>query len=128
MYLTALHTAHLKKAFFSLLCSIFYFHDMEEKEKMQLKEFAKVFEGERELKWACEFVRQDILTSFERTQTQVLVLLTGEDNNTKLDLLNRVWEVTKDKGYINQKEANLLLGIARNWSLEAEFIDLVKSN
>ena len=111
-----------------MLCSIFYFHDMEEKEKQQLKEYAKVFEGEKELKWACEFVRKDILSSFERTEEKVNQLLKNDDKNTKLDVLSRVWDVTKDKGYINQKEANLLLGIARKWNIEKDFIDLVKSN
>ena len=101
---------------------------MEEKEKNVLLDYSKLFNGEKELKWACSLAKEDILTSFERAEHEVITLLANEDSHTRLDVLSRVWEVTKDKGYINQKEANLLLGIARKWSLEKDFIDLVRSN
>jgi len=126
LYLTAINNAHHKKAFFALLCSIFCFHDVEEEEKNILRNLAKIYNGEKELKWACNFVKTDILTSFERSKNKVIELLSSDNNDTKLYVLSKVWEATKDKGYINQNEAALLLGIARNWKLEKKFIDLVK--
>lgn len=101
---------------------------MEEKEKTLLQDYSKLFKAENELKWACSLAKEDVLTSFERAEMNVISLLSHEDSHTRLDVLSRVWEVTKDKGYINQKEANLLLGIARKWNLEKDFIDLVRSN
>lgn len=101
---------------------------MEEEEKNNLKNLSKIYDGENELKWACEFAKNDILSSFDRSKKEVSVLLQDDDNDTKLYVLSKVWEVTKDKGYINQNEAALLLGIARNWGLERKFIDLVRVN
>ena len=101
---------------------------MEEKEKNMLNDYSKLFKAENELDWASTLVKKDILTSFERVEDEVIHLLENEESNSRLDVLGRVWEVTKDKGYINEKEANLLLGISRKWDLEREFIDLVKSN
>lgn len=99
---------------------------MEEEEKNILRNFSTIYDGKDELKWACEFVKSNILTSFERSKKEVTSLLLSDTNDTKLYVLSQVWEATKDKGYINQNEAALLLGIARNWALEKQFIDLVK--
>lgn len=101
---------------------------MEEKEKSNLKNLSKIYEGEDELEWACQFAKNDTLSSFDRSKKEVSALLQEDDNDTKLYVLSKVWEVTKDKGYINQNEAALLLGIARNWGLERKFIDLVRVN
>lgn len=128
MYLKVLNKTEQKKSFFLLVCSIFFYHDMEEHEEKLMLDYANLFDAKQELDWACEFVKKDILTAFERSRKLVHNLLEKEDIHTQIDILTRVWEVNKDKGYINEKEANLLLGLARDFNIESDFIEMVKTN
>ena len=123
---TTFHTENRKKAFFALLCSIFYYNNMEDEERSVLVNFSKKFDGELELKWACEFVKEDVLSAFTRSKEKVSTLLILEPEVVKLEILNLIWETTKNKGYITALEAQFLLNIAKEWKVETEFIHMVR--
>lgn len=120
------YSSNHKKAFFLLLCSIFYYHEMEEREKNILLYFSDKLDGKEELEWACDFVKRDVLSTFKRSRAEATTLLANDTNSSKLDILNSIWLTTKDKGYITEIEADLLLGLAREWCVESELIRLVK--
>ena len=128
LHLTGLYTTNQKKAFFLLLCSIFYYHDIEESERSLLLNYCNEFDGKSELDWASDFVKSDILTALKRSRTIVSDILEVESSKDKVEVLSKVWEATKTKGYITQIEANLLLGVSRDWNVESQLIDIVKSN
>lgn len=126
MYSSVLDTSNQKKAFFVLLCSIFYYHDMEDSKQRILADFSLSLSGQKELDWASQFVKQDILSSFTRSRTEVRNLLAADDKG-RIEVLGEVWEATKKKGYITEMEANLMLGLARDWNMESDLINLVRS-
>ena len=121
-----LYNSNQKKSFFIIICSIFYYNDMEDREKVILRNFSRDLEGVEELAFACDFVKEDILSAFERAKKEVEILLNEESTSVKLQILSMVWNTTKDKGYMTTIEAKLLLELAHSWQVESELISLVK--
>lgn len=99
---------------------------MEEKEKSVLINYSQEFDAKEELNFACDFVKQDILSAFTRSTETVKNLLVLEPKEVKLNIMNLIWDTTKNKGYITALEAQFLLKIAKELKIETELINLVR--
>jgi len=124
---TILHNSKEKKAFFMLLYTVLHYHDMEESGVKLIKELIAEHNASKEAAWADNFVTKDILSSLDRSKVEVLKLLALSDNNVRLGVLQGVWEGTKSKGYITEIETGLVLGLARNWNIEQDFIEVINA-
>lgn len=119
-------TSDQKKALMLLESVIFHYHELDESEKLLLKETANELDALEELEWAYEFIGQDRYSAFERTRQYLKEIFADIDKETKLQYLNKVWTATNRKGYITEMEATALLKLAKDWSIESELIKLIR--
>ncbi len=119
-------TSDQKKALMLLESVIFHYHELDENEKLLLKETAEDLDATDELEWAYEFISQDRYSAFERTRQYLKEIFVDIDKETKLQYLNKVWIATNKKGYITEMEATALLKLAKDWTIESELIKLIR--
>lgn len=115
-----------KKAFLLLKAIIFLYHDFTEEEIKLLENTASELDAREELKWAMDFVNEDVYTAYDRTRDYLKKALLKEAPNQKVNYLFDVWSATNLKGYITEMEALAMIKLARDWDVESEFIKLVR--
>ena len=115
-----------KRATLLLKAIIFLYHELTEEENKLLIETAKSINAENELEWALEFIHEDVYTAYERTRDFLNSALQGESKEQKIDYLYDVWLATNQKGYITEMEALAMIKLARDWSVESDFIKRVR--
>lgn len=115
-----------KKAFLLLKLVIFNYHGLDEDEQKILNETAVKINGAEELKWAFEFVGEDILSSFDKVREFFNSTIATYDKETKLSYLNMVWDSTSSKGYISEMEAMGILKLAKDWGVQKDLLALVR--
>jgi hypothetical protein len=115
-----------KKAFLLLKSIIFLYHDFTEEEILLLEHSATELDAKEELKWAMDFVNEDVYTAYDRTRDYLKIALQNEDPKNKVSYLFDVWSATNTKGYITEMEALAMIKLARDWDVESDFIKLVR--
>ncbi len=116
-----------KKALLLLKSVIFHYHGLDDDEKSMLEHTAKELDAYEELEWANNFVAQDYYTAFERSRAYLNEIVAPLDPATKLDYLKTVWNANMSKGYISEIEATALLKLAKDWQIQKELIQFVRS-
>jgi hypothetical protein len=118
-------TQQEKRVYMLLKAVIFYYHGLDEPEKRDLDEASRRLEAEDELAWALEFIAKDYVTAFERTRSYLHDIIGDYERSKRVELINMVWESNNLKGYVTEMEATAMLRLAKDWKVEAEFIELV---
>ena len=118
-------TSGEKRVYLLLKAVIFHYHGLDREEEADLEETAKKLEAADELKWAQDFIEKDHLTSFERARAFLNDIIGDYPKDKRVELVNMVWESNNLKGYVTEMEATAMLKLARDWSVEKEFIELV---
>ena len=116
-----------KKAFMLLKSVIFHYHGLDQDEVRLLEESADELQAHEELKWANEFIASDYLTAFERAQEFLNEVIGSLDKDKRLHYLDHVWKANNEKGYITEMEATAMIKLAKDWDIERELIQLVRS-
>ena len=111
-----------KDSYILLLTSIFYFHGLDDIEEKILDEIVVDLEADEEYKWARSIVTQDIFSAFKRSEKILVEKLGNAPKEVKLEILERVWESSRKKGYISEIEASSMLSLAKNWDIEDDLI------
>ena len=91
-----------------------------------LEHSATELDAKEELKWAMDFVNEDVYTAYDRTRDYLKIALQNEDPKNKVSYLFDVWSATNTKGYITEMEALAMIKLARDWDVESDFIKLVR--
>jgi hypothetical protein len=115
-----------KKALLLLKAIIFLYHDFTEEEIRLLQVTADDFDAQEELKWAMDFVNEDVYTAYDRTRDYLKKALQNEPSDKKVSYLYDVWVATNLKGHITEMEALAMIKLARDWNVESDFIKLVR--
>ena len=116
-----------KKAFMLLKSVIFHYHGLDSDEIRILEETADELDAHEELKWANEFISTDYLTAFDRAQDYLNEVIGPLEKDKRLHYLDRVWKANNSKGYITEMEATAMIKLAKDWHIERELINLVRS-
>jgi len=116
-----------KKAFMLLKSVIFHYHGLDSDELKLLEESAKELDAHKELKWANEFISKDYFTAFERAQEFLNEVIGPLEKEKRLHYLDHVWKANNEKGYITEMEATAMIKLAKDWKIERELIQLVRS-
>lgn len=104
---------------------IFYYHGLDEPEKKDLDEASRRLDAQAELGWALEFIAKDYVTAFDRARSFLNDIIGDYDRPKRVELINMVWESNNIKGYVTEMEATAMLKLAKDWKVEAEFVELV---
>jgi hypothetical protein len=118
-------TQQEKRVYMLLKAVIFYYHGLDEPEKRDLDEASKRLDAGEELAWALEFIAKDYITAFDRTRAYLNEIIGDYERNKRVELINMVWESNNLKGYVTEMEATAMLRLAKDWKVEAEFVELV---
>lgn len=117
-----------KKAFILLKSLIFHYHGLDEDEEKILNASADKLDAQEELLWANAFIAEDFLSAFERSREYLKKTLGTLDPKTKLDYLYEVWEDNNKKGYLTEMEANAMLKLAKDWSINEDLMKKVRED
>lgn len=122
-------TSDNKKALLLLESTVFHYHGLDDNEKKLLKENASSIGGEEELNWVYEFISKDYFTAFERAKKYLVAELGNLAKDDKLELIRKVWAATSKKGNgnITEMEARALLNIAKEFGIESELLNLIRT-
>ena len=104
---------------------IYYYHGLDEMEKIDLEETAVRLHAEEELKWALEFVDKDYITSFDRARVYLNEIIRDYVKDKRIEFINMVWQSNNLKGYVTEMEATAMLKLAIDWNVEKELIEMV---
>jgi hypothetical protein len=118
-------TQQEKRVYMLLKAVIFHYHGLDEPEKKDLDEASRRLEAQAELGWALEFIAKDYITAFERARSFLNDIIGDYDRPKRVELINMVWESNNIKGYVTEMEATAMLRLAKDWKVEAEFVELV---
>lgn len=120
-------TSEEKKAFLLLKSVIFHYHGLDEDEQHILDETAKSLDAEAELNWANEFIEEDYYSAFDRARKHLEEIMNSLDKDKRLSYLSMVWEANNKKGYISEMEATAMLKLAKDWHIERDLIEMIRS-
>ncbi len=92
-----------------------------------LEKAAKKINAEKEMEWANEFIAEDYLSAFERSREFLRKVFTKMQAEERLMYLLESWEENFKKGYVTEMETTAILTLSKDWKVEKEFLDKVKS-
>jgi len=115
-----------KKAIILLKSLIFHYHGLDEDELRLLEEAAENLSARAELKWANSFIADDYISAFERSREFLSKVFNKMEKKTRLKYLLEIWEENYDKGYVTEMETTAMLHLAKDWSVEIEFMQNVR--
>lgn len=118
-------TEQEKRVFMLLKAVIYYYHGLDEMERIDLEETATRLQAKEELKWAYEFVDKDYMTSFDRARKYLNDIIGDYVKDKRIDLINMVWQSNNLKGYVTEMEATAMLKLAKDWNVEKELIEMM---
>jgi len=116
-----------KKAIILLKSLIFHYHGLDEDEFKLLEQAAEKLSARAELKWANQFIADDYLSAFERSREFLSKVFNAMDAKERLKYLLEIWEENYDKGYVTEMETTAMLNLAKDWSIEIEFMQNVRT-
>jgi hypothetical protein len=114
-----------KKVYMLLKSVIFYYHGLDEQEKRELDKTSDELKAGEEYKWAINYIAEDYVTAFDRARDYLNNIIGDYPKNKRIDLINMVWKANNLKGYVTEMEATAMLKLAKDWSVQKEFIQLV---
>lgn len=120
-------TEEEKKVRMLLKSVIYYYHGLDELEKNDLDLTARQLDADNEYKWALEFVSADYITAFDRAREYLNEIIGDYSREKRVELINMVWESNNLKGFVTELEATAMLKLAKDWSVEVEFKNLILS-
>lgn len=119
-------TEEEKKAIMLLKSLIFHYHGLDEDEKELLESSAKKHTAKTELEWANRFIAEDYLSAFERSREFLSKVFCRMNERERLNHLLEVWEENYEKGYVTEMETTAMLNLAKDWSVDLEFMKTVR--
>lgn len=114
-----------KKVYMLLKSVIFYYHGLDEPERIALEKTADELMAHDEYKWALKFIEEDYITSFERAREYLNEIIADYPKDKRTELINMVWQSNNLKGYVTEMEATAMLKLAKDWNVQKELIALV---
>jgi hypothetical protein len=114
-----------KKVYMLLKAVIFYYHGLDEPERIDLEKTADALDAHAEYKWALKFIEEDYITSFERAREYLNEIIADYPKDKRTELINMVWQSNNLKGYVTEMEATAMLKLAKDWNVQKELIALV---
>ena len=114
-----------KKALILLKSLIFHYHGLDHDEKKLLDESVEKLDAHEELQWALDFIARDYLSAFERSREFLSKTFLKLDKSERIEHLVDVWEDNHKKGYITEMETTAMINLAKDWSIEKEFLNNV---
>ncbi|GHM99903.1 hypothetical protein WSM22_13930 [Cytophagales bacterium WSM2-2] len=114
-----------KKVHMLLKAVIFHYHGLDEAEKQDLENTSQKLAATDALEWALDFISKDYITAFDRARVYLNEIIGDYPKNTRVELINMVWESNNLKGFVTEMEATAMLKLAKDWSVENELIALV---
>jgi hypothetical protein len=118
-------TPEEKKVYMLLKSVIFHYHGLDESERLDLEKTAETLEAHEEYKWALEFIAKDYITAFERARDYLNEIIADYPKETRIELINMVWQANNLKGYVTEMEATAMLKLAKDWNVQKELVELV---
>ncbi len=118
-------TEQEKRVNMLLKAVIYYYHGLDEMEKIDLEETAVRLNAKAELKWALEFVDKDYVTSFDRARVYLNEIIRDYVKEKRIEFIKMVWQSNNLKGYVTEMEATAMLKLAKDWNVEKELIEMV---
>ncbi len=118
-------SAEEKKVYMLLKAVIFYYHGLDEPERIDLEKTADELHAHDEYAWALKFIEQDHITSFERARAYLNEIIADYTKEKRTELINMVWQSNNLKGYVTEMEATAMLKLAKDWNVQKELIALV---
>ncbi len=115
-----------KRALILLKSLIFHYHGLDHDEKKLLDESVKKLNADSELEWALEFISKDYLSAFERSREFLSKIFMKLDKKERIEHLVDVWEDNHKKGYVTEMETTAMINLAKDWSIEKEFLNTVQ--
>ena len=115
------------KCFMLLVAVIFYYHGLDEEEKVILEQKASEKKAFKELNWAYEFIAEDYMTAFDRARVYLKDAISSLDKPKRLKYINDTWIANGEKGYITEMEATAMLKLAKDWEVDRELIEIVQN-
>jgi hypothetical protein len=115
----------LKKAIMLLKSLIFHYHGLDDEEMVLLEKAADRYDAHRALTWANEFIAQDYMSAFERSEGFLMRVFSKLDLDEQLKHLTEVWEENHQKGYVTEMETTAMLKIAKDWQIEMRFLQQI---
>ena len=106
---------------------IFHYHGLDDEERTLLEKAAKKLDAYDEMLWANQFIADDYLSAFERSREFFNKIFLSMKPQEKLKQLHLVWEDCHKKGYATESETTAMLILSRDWQIEKEFFEIVKS-
>lgn len=120
-------TEETKKAVMLLKSLIFHYHGLDEDELKLLEKAAENLSARAELKWANTFIADDYLSAFERSREFLSKVFNSMEAKDRLKYLLEIWEENYDKGYVTEMETTAMLNLAKDWSVEIDFMQNVRT-
>jgi NADH:ubiquinone oxidoreductase subunit E len=118
-------TPEEKKVYMLLKSVIFNYHGLDEAERTDLDNTAQRLEAQAEYKWALDFIAKDYITAFERAREYLNEIIADYPKETRIELINMVWQANNLKGYVTEMEATAMLKLAKDWNVQKELVELV---
>lgn len=118
-------TSEEKKVYMLLKSVIFYYHGLDDLEKLDLDKTSEELGAADEYKWAIDYIAQDYVTAFERARAYLNNIIGDYPKEKRVELINMVWRANNLKGYVTEMEATAMLKLAKDWNVQKEFIQLV---
>lgn len=118
-------TEQEKRVYMLLKAVIYYYHGLDEPERVDLDETSRRLNAELELKWALEFVAKDYVTAFERARVYLNDVIGDYEKEKRVELIQMVWQSNNLKGYVTEMEATAMLKLAKDWNVEKELVAMV---
>jgi len=118
-------TPEEKKVYMLLKSVIFNYHGLDEAERTDLENTAQQLEAQAEYKWALDFIVKDYITAFERAREYLNEIIADYPKETRIELINMVWQANNLKGYVTEMEATAMLKLAKDWNVQKELVELV---
>ena len=121
-------TTELKKSLVLLKALIFHYHGLDQDEKKILETYVDTVDAREEYEWAISFISQDYMSAFERAKKFLAKNMKPLDAQTKLQYLIETWEDNHIKGYATEMETTAMLNLAKDWSIEKDFLMSINHN
>jgi hypothetical protein len=118
-------TEQEKRVYLLLKAVIYYYHGLDEPERVDLDETSKRLDAAAELKWALEFVAKDYITAFDRARTYLNEVIGDYEKEKRVELIQMVWQSNNLKGYVTEMEATAMIRLAKDWNVEKELVEMV---
>ncbi|XOV92716.1 MAG: hypothetical protein ACFHWX_21240 [Bacteroidota bacterium] len=106
---------------------IFHYHGLDDEERTMLEKSAKKHDAYDEMLWANKFIAEDYMSAFERSREFFRKIFPTLSVSERIKQLQSVWEDCHKKGYVTESETTAMLILAKDWEIENEFFQIVKS-